>query len=269
METVQRHSWFRRQSPQRLRVVLLSLVIVIVGFQTTDRIFSIILVNILLCLAHIAVLWIPDRLVGTDRRRIVIVFVLWIAMAVPWGVFHNVSISISLLFYLIAYIALRLPSSKSSLLAAGVIAGDAAIMLWTGEPYDFIWMYSIFHAAIYIFVWGDRVRREAEDVSKRHFRELGETHAKLERTHLELRKAHGELEQAHTQLEEAAGRSLRYAVLEERSRIARDIHDSIGHGLTSVIVQLQAMPYVLRTNPAEADQMVATVLDVARRCLTE
>nr|WP_243865199.1 sensor histidine kinase [Paenibacillus lupini] len=73
----------------------------------------------------------------------------------------------------------------------------------------------------------------------------------------------------HQELEEATVRSLHFAVLEERTRIARDIHDTIGHGLTSVIVQLQALPYMIKANDSEADQTLATVLDVVRNCLTE
>ncbi|RPK31472.1 hypothetical protein EDO6_02099 [Paenibacillus xylanexedens] len=47
--------------------------------------------------------------------------------------------------------------------------------------------------------------------------------------HSELEGAHLKLRQAHEELELATEKSLRYAVIEERSRIARDLHDSIGH----------------------------------------
>ena len=60
-----------------------------------------------------------------------------------------------------------------------------------------------------------------------------------------------------------------FAVLEERSRISRDLHDSIGHGLTSVIVQLQALPYIMKAEAAEADISLKTALVVARRCLQD
>jgi len=43
-----------------------------------------------------------------------------------------------------------------------------------------------------------------------------------------------------TQLNEFADQSRRAAVLEERNRMARDIHDTLAQGLTGVIVQLQA-----------------------------
>ena len=42
------------------------------------------------------------------------------------------------------------------------------------------------------------------------------------------------------QLNEFADQSRHAAVLEERNRMARDIHDTLAQGLTGVIVQLQA-----------------------------
>ncbi|MEO3946988.1 histidine kinase [Gorillibacterium sp. CAU 1737] len=86
----------------------------------------------------------------------------------------------------------------------------------------------------------------------------------------ELAESHLKLQQAHEELERASVQSLRYAVLEERSRIARDIHDSIGHRLISVIVQLQALPYALKNEQgAQSEAIVKSVLDVARGCLQE
>jgi len=62
---------------------------------------------------------------------------------------------------------------------------------------------------------------------------------------------------------------VQYAILEERTRISREIHDSIGHGLTSVIVQLQALPFRAQKEPEVIQQTIATVLQVTRECLAE
>ncbi|WP_125665742.1 histidine kinase dimerization/phosphoacceptor domain-containing protein [Paenibacillus baekrokdamisoli] len=40
------------------------------------------------------------------------------------------------------------------------------------------------------------------------------------------------------------------------------MHDSIGHGLTSVIIQLQALPYMIKSNTPEADKTLPNVLNV-------
>ncbi|MEK4372481.1 sensor histidine kinase [Paenibacillus sp. FSL R5-0473] len=58
--------------------------------------------------------------------------------------------------------------------------------------------------------------------------------------------------------------------MKERNRIARHIHDSIGHRLTFIIVQMQALLYVLKNDDeTQSSQIVKTVLEVARCCLQE
>jgi signal transduction histidine kinase len=219
--------------------------------------------DVILCLAYLALLWAPHGLLGNTRRRVTAVTLLWMLTALSSIVFDSYKTTVVLVFYLVGYIGLRLSGSISVLLAAVVIAADAAIWLYTQQAdLNEILMYSIIHTGTYGFLWGARTRREANEIRKHHFQELSEMHAQLE-------QAHKDLQLTHKELEEAAVRSLRYAVLEERTRIARDIHDSIGHGLTSVIVQLQALPYMIKTNESEADNTLSNVLDVARRCLTE
>ena len=61
-----------------------------------------------------------------------------------------------------------------------------------------------------------------------------------------------ELETAHAQLREYAARVQELAVAEERSRIAREIHDSLGHHLTLLSVQLQAASKLVEREPMRA-----------------
>ncbi|MBD5006709.1 sensor histidine kinase, partial [Xanthomonas citri pv. citri] len=71
---------------------------------------------------------------------------------------------------------------------------------------------------LYVLFSSMRFRREAR-------REAERNHAELAKMHVQLEHAHKELQKAHAELQEASVLSLRYAVLEERTRIARDIHD--------------------------------------------
>lgn len=69
---------------------------------------------------------------------------------------------------------------------------------------------------------------------------------------------------------EAARRELdRRGVLEERRRIARDMHDLVGHGLGAVLVQLTSARHVLRRDPDAADEALASAEDVGRRSMAE
>ena len=60
-----------------------------------------------------------------------------------------------------------------------------------------------------------------------------------ERSRREARTLLKELEQANAQLRRQAGKVRELAISEERARIAREVHDSVGHHLTAINLQLQ------------------------------
>ncbi len=68
-----------------------------------------------------------------------------------------------------------------------------------------------------------------------------------------------ELEAAHTQLQEYAAQVEDLAVAEERNRLSRDLHDTLGHRLTVSIVQLEGAERLISNSPEKAGQMVETV----------
>jgi signal transduction histidine kinase len=70
-------------------------------------------------------------------------------------------------------------------------------------------------------------------------------------------RARGELADAHRQLQEYAMQAERLATAQERNRVARDIHDGLGHALTVVQMQIKAARAVLTTDPARADAVLA------------
>lgn len=78
-----------------------------------------------------------------------------------------------------------------------------------------------------------------------------------------------ELQEAYAHLQEASVTSMRNAVLDERTRIARDIHDAVGHSLTSLIVQMQALRYMIAKDPSQAEQSLSGMLEVARQGLQD
>lgn len=57
------------------------------------------------------------------------------------------------------------------------------------------------------------------------------------------------------------------AVEQERVRIARDMHDIVAHSLAVVIAQADGARYAARTDPAIADQALATISSTARSAL--
>jgi two-component system NarL family sensor kinase len=63
------------------------------------------------------------------------------------------------------------------------------------------------------------------------------------------------------------GREL--AVLEERTRLAREIHDTLAQQLTAIVLQLEAAEAYVERSPGRAGSLVITARDLARSALQE
>jgi signal transduction histidine kinase len=81
--------------------------------------------------------------------------------------------------------------------------------------------------------------------------------------------ARAELARAHEQLQAYATQAERLAATQERNRVARDIHDGLGHALTVVQMQLKAARAVLEVDPARADGVLAKAQTQAEEALAE
>ena len=59
------------------------------------------------------------------------------------------------------------------------------------------------------------------------------------------------------------------ALLVERRRIARDVHDFVGHGLAAVMLQITSARHVLHRDPAAAEEALRSAEEVGRRSMRE
>lgn len=84
---------------------------------------------------------------------------------------------------------------------------------------------------------------------------MGWTMRRQERLMAELVRARRELAQ--------------HAVLDERRRIAREVHDLVGHGLAAVMLQVTSARHVLHRSPDSADEALASAEEVGRRSLQD
>jgi signal transduction histidine kinase len=78
-----------------------------------------------------------------------------------------------------------------------------------------------------------------------------------------------ELETAHAELERYTEQARELAISEERNRVAREIHDSLGHYLVVVNVQLEAAGKLLDHDPEKAREAVARAKTSASETLSE
>jgi signal transduction histidine kinase len=83
------------------------------------------------------------------------------------------------------------------------------------------------------------------------------------------RREHVALQKANRQLRGYAATVEHLATSRERVRLARDMHDTLAHSLSAVVVQLEAVDTLHETDPAAAREQLAKVRQLARVGLGE
>lgn len=78
-----------------------------------------------------------------------------------------------------------------------------------------------------------------------------------------------ELEATHRRLAAFALQAEELAAERERTRLARELHDSLGHYLTIIGVQLEAAAFAVDGRPAEARERIGRAVELARKGLAE
>ena len=82
-------------------------------------------------------------------------------------------------------------------------------------------------------------------------------------------QARVELAEANERLRGYAAQAEELATTRERNRLARDIHDGLGHHLTVVQMQVQAARAVLSSDPVRADEVLGKAQTQASEALAE
>nr|WP_026360551.1 sensor histidine kinase [Amycolatopsis nigrescens] len=81
------------------------------------------------------------------------------------------------------------------------------------------------------------------------------------------RAYHVEVEARLHLLETERDQATRIAVGEERSRIARELHDVVAHAVSVMVVQADGASYAIKSNPALAERAVQTISETGREAL--
>ncbi|MBV9231772.1 MAG: hypothetical protein JOZ18_20860, partial [Chloroflexi bacterium] len=85
----------------------------------------------------------------------------------------------------------------------------------------------------------------------------------------QLETSNHELEAAHAQLQQYAKEVEELAITRERTRMAREIHDTLGHYLTIITIQLETISKLLERDPARAHVEIEEARRVAAQCMQE
>lgn len=83
------------------------------------------------------------------------------------------------------------------------------------------------------------------------------------------RVARFELDKAHQKLREYASQVEELTITKERNRVAREIHDSVGHYLTIINVQIGAAMAIIEQNPKQATEALSKAQSLTREGLAE
>jgi signal transduction histidine kinase len=134
---------------------------------------------------------------------------------------------------------------------AGYLVAIFAFLLVTSPLLEAI-LSGMLYAGIFAFMWAVARALQREQIARAESQRLA-----------------AELENANAQLREYAARAQALAIAQERTRMAREIHDSLGHHLTVLSVQLQAAQKLMEREPARAREQIATARGVVAQALED
>lgn len=157
-----------------------------------------------------------------------------------------------LMFMLAGQATSTFPRKIAVVYGAALILVFSAILWWMGATLDDVAEDMITTSMGMVFVIMFTI------IAERY----GEQTARAEALLADLRMANGELAAARE-------RERDLAVAEERVRLARDIHDGLGHHLTVLNVQLQAAAKLIRSDTPQAAATIGVCRDVAQAALAE
>lgn len=93
--------------------------------------------------------------------------------------------------------------------------------------------------------------------------------ARAEAARAESQRLLDQLQEAHRQLQDLSAQAEDLVVAQERNRLAREMHDTLGHRLTVASVQLQAVERLIATEPTRAIQMTGSAREQVKEALAD
>jgi len=125
----------------------------------------------------------------------------------------------------------------------GQISGGGVSGLWVGAP-------SFFATQILVFMFTELAVEE-------------------ENARIEVEKIASELSGANESLKEYAKQVEELTLTKERNRLAREIHDGLGHSLTTIHMQIKAARAILDKDPGKASETLGLAQELTKEALTD
>ncbi|OAB39367.1 histidine kinase [Paenibacillus macquariensis subsp. defensor] len=230
-----------------IRILGTLLLILAYYHEYTNQGLILFLGGLLILMLYIILIWAQNSW-WTELKYYVVAFLIIILILVLHYVFGSSGTSLIWPLYFIIQSMNRVVPRVS--IIVGITTLAAIILIYALSLSGLLALLGVILVARSI-----KIRRDAHRLTALHFEELNRTHK--------------ELEAAHHELQEASVHSVRYAALEERTRLAREIHDGLGHQLTSLIVQLQALEIMQVADPKKASESIIQLITIARQAMGE
>ncbi len=183
-------------------------------------------------------------------------------------------VSLMLQTLLVTFLSLLDLSSTSSTnyLAMLFFMLSAEVMLVVPQKIAVVWIgvFALVSGAIYIYASGiESGLRMALIMGAGYFffGAFASALRQAQTAHTTSAQLLDELQIAHNQLRAYADQVERLATMEERNRLAREMHDSLGHRLTVAAVQLEGAQRLIVKDPDRAAHIVETVREQVRDSL--
>jgi len=226
------------------------LAVAILGIQSFDNALQRVVSLVLLLSFTILFTLMPDRGAPVWKLHLTmgvltVIVIALIAMRPNWGVFQ-------MLFFVLSPVAMMLFPQRTGMKWIGIFTLSTLVTLLIFLPVvDALMMTLPYAAGYWFFGVFARALAAAEDARQESQRLLTE------------------LQTTHHQLQDYAAQVEELAVAEERNRLSREMHDTLGHRLTVAAVQLEGAQRLIPQDPTRAAGMVGTVREQVREALSE
>jgi len=157
-----------------------------------------------------------------------------------------------LLLPLMAHAVILLPPRWSYAVGAAILTGYSIAVRIISPGWDVVWsgLPTFLAGLVFITVFTQSAVSE-------------------ERARAEVERLVGELTIANQQLRAYAVQVEELAISKERNRLAREIHDGLGHYLTTIHMQIQASQAVMGKDSKKANDALEKALDLSHQALVD
>ncbi len=185
----------------------------------------------------------------------------------PWGTYLYTSLQTTLM----VVILVLAPQQLIAVVLFFVLSAEATMMYSSRIAAAWIALFTLITAVAYVAVSGPEGLAAVPIYAAGYlfFAIFAQQTAKAEAARVESERLLLELQDAHRQLQAYATQAEDLAVQQERNRLAREMHDTLGHRLTVSSVQLQAAQRLMPSAPDRAAPMIGAVLEEIREGLSE